>query len=152
MPSDDRETPGGMPAPRTGYPFECRDRRSPRPSRTLVLRQLPLELLEACHRPPASASRGAGIRLSRATLTQWTALVAELLESVAATQHGHILAGEFIAMDETPIKAGRNKPGRRWHRAGTRRCMVKSTRSASPSRPRGARAISETSSPASAVH
>jgi len=50
----------------------------------------------------------AGIRLSRATLTQWTRRTAELLEPIAAAQHRHILDSAVLAMNETPIKAGRN--------------------------------------------
>ncbi len=50
----------------------------------------------------------AGIRVSRATLTHWTRRTAELLEPIAAAQHAHILQSAVLAMDETPIKAGRN--------------------------------------------
>ncbi|MDZ7787028.1 MAG: IS66 family transposase [Halofilum sp. (in: g-proteobacteria)] len=50
----------------------------------------------------------AGIHLSRATLTNWTNRTAELLAPIAAAQHAHILDSAVLAMDETPIKAGRN--------------------------------------------
>ena len=51
----------------------------------------------------------AGIRVARATLTQFTARTAELLEPIARAQHAHILESQVVAMDETPIKAGRDK-------------------------------------------
>jgi len=51
----------------------------------------------------------AGIRLSRATLTHWTNRTAELVAPIAAAQHAHILEGAVVAMDETPIKAGRDR-------------------------------------------
>jgi len=51
----------------------------------------------------------AGIDLSRATLTNWTQRAAELLAPIAAAQHAHILDSAVVAMDETPIKAGRDK-------------------------------------------
>ena len=50
----------------------------------------------------------AGIPLSRTTLTNWTQRSAELLEPIAAAQHAHILDSAVIAVDETPIKAGRD--------------------------------------------
>jgi len=50
----------------------------------------------------------AGIRLSRSTLTNLARRGIELLLPIAAAQHEHILAGTVVAMDETPIKAGRN--------------------------------------------
>lgn len=49
-----------------------------------------------------------GIQVSRATLTQWTKRTAELLTPIAEAQHAHIQQSAVLAMDETPIKAGRN--------------------------------------------
>ena len=49
----------------------------------------------------------AGIRLSRTTLTNWTQRSAELLAPIAEAQQAHILQSAVVAMDETPIKAGR---------------------------------------------
>lgn len=51
----------------------------------------------------------AGIQLSRSTLMNWTNRTAELLAPIAAAQQAHILQSDVLAMDETPIKAGRNK-------------------------------------------
>ena len=51
----------------------------------------------------------AGIQLSRSTLVNWTNRTAALLAPIAAAQHAHILEGAVVAMDETPIKAGRDK-------------------------------------------
>lgn len=51
----------------------------------------------------------AGIRLSRATLTNWTNRTAELVAPISEAQHAHILDSAVLAMDETPIKAGRDK-------------------------------------------
>lgn len=51
----------------------------------------------------------AGIHLSRATLTNWTNRAAELLAPIAEAQHAHILQSAVLAMDETPIKAGRDR-------------------------------------------
>ena len=56
----------------------------------------------------------AGIRVSRATLTSWVHRTGELLEPLYEAQLASILQSELIAMDETPIRAGRKKgkPGR----------------------------------------
>lgn len=51
----------------------------------------------------------AGIHLSRATLTNLVHRSAELLEPVYEAQLRSILASEVLAMDETPIKAGRKE-------------------------------------------
>ncbi|MFV8836712.1 IS66 family transposase [Aquisalimonas sp. APHAB1-3] len=51
----------------------------------------------------------AGIQVSRATLTHLTQRTAALLTPINDAQHAHILEGDVLAMDETPIKAGRNK-------------------------------------------
>jgi transposase len=53
-----------------------------------------------------------GIQLSRTSLTNWTGRSIDLLRPIAAAQHAHILTGSVVAMDETPIKAGREKQGK----------------------------------------
>lgn len=53
-----------------------------------------------------------GIQLSRTSLSNWSGRAIDLLRPIAAAQHAHILAGKVVAMDETPIKAGREKPGK----------------------------------------
>ncbi len=55
----------------------------------------------------------AGIQLSRTTLMNWTQRTAQLLEPIAAAQHDHILESAVVAIDETPIKAGRNAASKR---------------------------------------
>lgn len=56
----------------------------------------------------------AGITVSRAALTSWVHRTAELLEPVYAAQLASILESRVLAMDETPIRAGRKKgkPGK----------------------------------------
>jgi transposase len=56
----------------------------------------------------------AGVHLTRATLTNWVHRTAELLEPIYQAQLGSILTSSVIAMDETPIRAGRDKskPGK----------------------------------------
>lgn len=54
----------------------------------------------------------AGIAVSRASLTNWTGRAIDLLEPVAAAQTAHVLEIRVLAMDETPVKAGRAEPGR----------------------------------------
>jgi len=54
----------------------------------------------------------AGITLSRTTLTTYVQRAIELLAPIAQAQHGHILQSKVLAMDETPIKAGRDGPGK----------------------------------------
>jgi transposase len=51
----------------------------------------------------------AGITVSRASLTSWVHRTAELLEPIYEAQLASILAGRIVAMDETPIRAGRQK-------------------------------------------
>ena len=51
----------------------------------------------------------AGIHLARSTLTHLVHRTAELLEPVYQAQLRSILSSEVLAMDETPIKAGRKK-------------------------------------------
>jgi transposase len=54
----------------------------------------------------------AGIRLSRATLTQWVHRTAALLEPLYDALLSSILQSAVLTMDETPIKAGRRSKGR----------------------------------------
>ncbi len=53
-----------------------------------------------------------GITLSRSTLTQWVQKTTELLNPIYEAQLQHILQSKVLAMDETPIKAGRKKKGK----------------------------------------
>ena len=53
----------------------------------------------------------AGITLSRATLTNYTQRAIELLRPIYDAQWRHLLQSRVLAMDETPIKAGRKKKG-----------------------------------------
>ena len=48
-----------------------------------------------------------GIQLSRGVLTQWVHRAAGLLAPIHAAQLRHVLLSKTLAMDETPIKAGR---------------------------------------------
>jgi transposase len=54
----------------------------------------------------------AGIHLSRATLTQWVHHTAALLEPIYYALLSSILQSKVLAMDETPIKAGRQSKGK----------------------------------------
>ncbi len=57
----------------------------------------------------------AGVHIGRSTLTSYFQRTAELLEPIYKAQLGSILTSDVVAMDETPIKAGRKKnkpPGR----------------------------------------
>lgn len=54
----------------------------------------------------------AGIRLSRGTLTQWVQRAAALLEPIYYALLSSILQSLVLAMDETPIKAGRRVKGK----------------------------------------
>lgn len=56
--------------------------------------------------------RQAGIRLSRGTLTQWVHRTAEVLEPIYHALFASILQSQVLAMDETPIKAGRHGKGK----------------------------------------
>ncbi len=56
--------------------------------------------------------KDAGITLSRATLTYWVQRAIDLLTSIYDAQLAHILLSKVLAMDETPIKAGRKKKGK----------------------------------------
>ena len=48
-----------------------------------------------------------GFKLARSSLTNWTKRSIELLEPVYQAQLDHILQSKVLAMDETPIKAGK---------------------------------------------
>jgi len=54
----------------------------------------------------------AGIRLARSALTQWIHRTADLLQPIYAAQLISILNSDVLAMDETPIKAGRKGHGK----------------------------------------
>lgn len=54
----------------------------------------------------------AGIQLSRATLTKLVMRVAALLAPIHQAQLEHVLLSRVLAMDETPIKAGRGGKGK----------------------------------------
>src|SRR6185369_6599728 len=54
----------------------------------------------------------AGITLSRSTLTQWVHRSAALLEPIYQALLSSILQSKVLAMDETPIKAGRQGKGK----------------------------------------
>lgn len=54
----------------------------------------------------------AGIKLSRATLTNWIAKSIELLRPIYDAQCRHILTSSVLGMDEVPIKAGRKSKGK----------------------------------------
>ncbi len=53
--------------------------------------------------------RAAGITVSRASLTTWVHRAAALLEPIYEAQLASIVSGRVVAMDETPIRAGRKK-------------------------------------------
>jgi transposase len=53
-----------------------------------------------------------GITVSRSTLTRLVERAVALLKPVYDAQLEHILLSKVLAMDETPIKAGRGKPGK----------------------------------------
>ena len=54
----------------------------------------------------------AGITVSRASLTNWTHDALDLLEPIYLAQLTSILNSRVLAMDETPIRAGRKSKGR----------------------------------------
>ncbi|MDQ7008374.1 MAG: transposase [Acidobacteriota bacterium] len=54
----------------------------------------------------------AGIRLARSTLTEAVHRTADLLQPICEAQRQSILQSSVIAMDETPIRAGRKGRGR----------------------------------------
>ncbi len=53
-----------------------------------------------------------GIELSRSVLTYWTHRAAALLEPIFDAQWASALASRVLAMDETPVKAGRIRKGK----------------------------------------
>jgi len=53
-----------------------------------------------------------GIRLSRSSLSTWVQRAIELLKPIYQAQLRQILRSRVLAMDETPIKAGRAQPGK----------------------------------------
>jgi transposase len=53
----------------------------------------------------------AGLRLSRSSLTNWSARAIDLLAPIFEAQCAHVRASRVVAMDETPIKAGRKEQG-----------------------------------------
>jgi transposase len=53
-----------------------------------------------------------GIQLSRTTLTNLAGRAIDLLKPIADTQLDNILLSRVLAMDETPIKAGRKQKGK----------------------------------------
>ena len=54
----------------------------------------------------------AGIRLSRSTLTHWSSRTIALLAPIVEAQQRSILQSRVLAMDETPIKAGKQGKGK----------------------------------------
>ena len=54
----------------------------------------------------------AGVHLTRATLTNWVHRMGDLLKPIYEAQLASILSGSVVTMDETPIRAGRDKPGK----------------------------------------
>ena len=53
-----------------------------------------------------------GIQLSRYSLTRWAGAAIDLLRPIVDAQQRHVLQSRVLAMDETPIKAGRQKKGK----------------------------------------
>ena len=54
----------------------------------------------------------AGVHLTRATLTHWVHRTADLLTPIYDAQLASVLTSAVVAMDETPIRAGRDQPGK----------------------------------------
>lgn len=53
-----------------------------------------------------------GIQIARSSLTNWTKRSIELLKPIYNSQLEHILLSKILAIDETPIKAGREQKGK----------------------------------------
>jgi transposase len=53
-----------------------------------------------------------GIQLSRSSLGIWAGRAIDLLRPIVDAQNRHLLHSRVLAMDETPIKAGRKKKGK----------------------------------------
>lgn len=56
--------------------------------------------------------RAAGVTVSRASLTSWVGQAIDLLEPIYHAQQDSILKSRVLAMDETPIRAGRKAKGK----------------------------------------
>ena len=56
--------------------------------------------------------KAAGINVSRASLTNWTLNAIALLEPIYDAQRASVLRSKVLAMDETPIRAGRKAKGK----------------------------------------
>ncbi len=56
--------------------------------------------------------RAAGITVSRGSLSNWIGRAIDLLEPIYEAQLRSILSGRVVAMDETPIRAGRKAKGK----------------------------------------
>jgi len=56
--------------------------------------------------------QAAGIRLARSTLTNCVHRTADLLQPIYEAQLFSVVSGSVVAMDETPIKAGRKRRGK----------------------------------------
>jgi transposase len=56
--------------------------------------------------------KAAGITVSRASLTNWVHQAIDLLEAIYEAQLASILASSVLAMDETPVRAGRKAKGK----------------------------------------
>ncbi len=54
----------------------------------------------------------AGITVARSTLTNWVKRSIELLRPIVDAQLAHVLQSRVLAMDETPIKAGKKHKGK----------------------------------------
>jgi len=54
----------------------------------------------------------AGIQVSRTSLTNWTGRAIDLLAPIVEAQYQQILQSRVLAMDETPVKAGRARRGK----------------------------------------
>jgi len=61
---------------------------------------------------PSSRSYGHGFQLSRDSLSHWAARAIDLLAPIYRAQCEHIRHSRVLAMDETPIKAGRQDKGK----------------------------------------
>ena len=53
-----------------------------------------------------------GIVVSRSSLTNWAGQAIDLVKPIVDAQSAHVLEGGVLAMDETPVKAGRVAPGK----------------------------------------
>jgi transposase len=54
----------------------------------------------------------AGLQVSRSSLTTWVSRAIDLLQPIVNAQMCHVLQSRVLAMDETPIEAGRAKKGK----------------------------------------